>query len=277
VRVPRFEVGVSWFAVGIKKIVVRTTQKTVRTPPESVRRISYKEKEMSDEVTAVETEAAVPPVSAGTVKKPRATPADQDREIQNFITQEKERIIATKQDPLLLAELLRLGVDEAFLTTGEDLVLSAQDAFTLRQQAIGRRDAANNAVERAHTLVLTRYTDFREVVRLAFPDAPSRRALSTTGAVPRDKQKLVTQMRASLATAQTAPYAAELSRRSYNAAGCATATAEVDALDQALATRTAVLQQAVASTATRDAIYKQLRTWSSTFHRALKRAKARRG
>ena len=211
------------------------------------------------------------------MKVAKATKADQDQLIQNNITETRELIATTKKDETLCSELKNLAFDTKALDDGEALGEAAQGKFTLRQQAIGHIDTANSVLVSADGVVMKRATDFREVVRLCFKDDASRRALGATGKLPGDKQKLVTLLRASLATAQTPPYAAEMARRSYDAAGCALALAEVDALDSALHQRDAAVLAGTRVTSERNADYAALRAWRTDFNRAHKRARARLG
>ena len=211
------------------------------------------------------------------MEKSKATRADQDQLIQNFITETRELIATTKKDAPLLGELKNLAFDDAALDDGEKRGETAQGAFAIRQQVIGEIDAENAALVAADAVVLRRATDYREIVRLCFKEPAARRALGATDRLPGDKQKLVTLLRASLATAQTAPYAPEMSRRSYDAAGCAAALAEVDALDDAISRRNAAVRKGTLATSERNAAYAALRAWRTDFNRAHKRAAARLG
>ncbi len=215
------------------------------------------------------------PEDKTTTKKPKLSEADQDQLIQDFITETSQLIAIIKKEPGLLPELARLAFDEAELTNGEDLALTAQNSFTERQEAIGTLDAKNAALEKADKLVNKRGTDFRDVVRLGFSDAAALRALGVTGRLPEDRQKRITQLRASFATAAKPPYAAEMTRRSYDTAELALATADVNALDTALTNRDAAARASVAATAARNTDYKALRAWRTSFNRAIKRARTR--
>ena len=212
-----------------------------------------------------------------TTKKPKLTDAEQDRLIQGFITETAELIATIKKEPAILPHLVRLGYDEAELTNGEDLALTAQNSFTARHEANGVLTIKNTALEAADKVIAKRNTDYREVVRLAFQDADSRQILGATGVLPRDRQQLVTHMRTHFATAAKPPYAAELAHRGYDAAEFAAANAEVDALESALTDRDAAAQAAKDSTGTRNTDYKALRAWRTNFNRAIKRARARMG
>ena len=237
---------------------------------------------MNDPETTTDTSLTTSSVSPTTTStgstttgtKPK-TRAVQNQRIQNFITEASQAIATAKQDNQLLLTLTALGYDEAELTTGEDLALTAQNSFTLRQQALGNLDAAHASIEATAKIFHDRCTDFRDVVRLAFTDSASLQALGVSGKLPFDRQSLITKMRASFATAAQEPYATALTRRSYGIATLATATAELTALDTALSTRAMVVQQAVAATTLRDSDYKALKTWMTGFQRALIRAKKR--
>jgi hypothetical protein len=212
-----------------------------------------------------------------TTKKPRLTEAEQDRLIQGFITEASELIATIKKEPLILPHLARLGFNEAELTTGEDLALTAQNSFSGRHEAIGNLNLKNAALEAADKVVAKRNTDYREVVRLAFKDTNARQMLGATGVLPRDRQQLITHMRTSFTAAAKPPYATELTRRGYDAAELAAANGEVDALAATLTDRDAAVQAAKDSTVTRNTDYKALREWVSGLNRAIKRARARMG
>ena len=222
---------------------------------------------MPEEVTTTTT--TMPTKSA------KQKDADQDQVIQNFVTETSQIIATTKKEPEILPQLARLAFDEAELTHGEDLAITLLNSFASRQQAIADLDTKNAVLTSADAVVAKRAKDFRDVVTLSFADAASRRALGAIGRLPEDRQKRLTLLRTAFATAATAPYATEMTRRSYDAAELAAATADLDMLDSALTDRDASQRTAVAATATRNTDYKTLREWRIKFNRALKRARER--
>jgi hypothetical protein len=200
----------------------------------------------------------------------RATPADQDEALANFISQSRVTIETILATPEILALLTPRGYDSAKLSVGLGLQSAAQSAFTVRQTAIGDDTKANQAVASARTAARNAYYDFRETVRAAYRGLAERQALGVVGAIPADTEKLLTLARSGYAAAGQAPYSAVLSGLGYNSAGLSAATATLDILQSARATQEAARTAAIAATTARNDAAKALREWMQALHRITK-------
>ncbi|MGC1376743.1 MAG: hypothetical protein WA821_10980 [Anaerolineales bacterium] len=205
-------------------------------------------------------EPVSPPAPTPTPK--RAAPrAEQDQEIANMITETRQMIGVAQDDAELAALLATRGYDADTLAEGLSLQQAAQDAFTARQAAsAAQKQAIANATE-AEAAARQAYTDFRQTARALFAASAERAALGLTGDVPRDAQKFITLARASYAAAQSAPYAAALSKYGFSGQ----AVAALDAFSKAGEAQNAAAAAAVKATADRDATAKALKQWSKQF------------
>ena len=221
---------------------------------------------MSEETSSVnEPEKKAP-------AKKRST-SEQDQRIQNEITAAAAAIRVAHQSPEIAQKLRRIGYDEAELNIGLGLATAAQNGFTLRQSKIGNRESKLALMNEAEANAREHNQDFRTVVRIAFANNPNaQRALGVIGTIPRDRDRFITLAQASYSTAGQLPYSTELSRRSYDATGLAQAVATLTAFEEAYTHYTQAVAEAIAATETRNAAYKELRAWRTSFNRALKLA-----
>ena len=222
-----------------------------------------------DESTMSTTEATVGPEESAKGKKKRPTPAEQDVELANFISQSRvtiETILATTE----ILTLLPKRYTVAKLQEGLALQTTAQASYTARQTAIGAETAANLAVTEGRRAAYDRYVHFRETTRAEFRGQAERQALGVVGTIPVDTEKLLTQAKASYTAAGQAPYAAALEDLGYDAAGRSAALATVTTLQSARATQEMRRTAAIAATATRNADAKTLREWMQSLHRVSK-------
>lgn len=203
-------------------------------------------------------------------KKKRQTPAEQDRELSNFIAQSRVTIETILNTPEILALLSARGYDATKLSAGLALQSATQASFTLRQTAIGEETKANDAVSRARSAARSAYHDFRETVRAAFRGLAERQALGVVGTIPADTEKLLTQAKASYSAAGQAPYSTVLSGLGYGESGLATAKTTADTLQSARATQESARTSAIAATTKRNADALSLRGWMQDLHRISK-------
>ena len=235
--------------------------------------ITHSERPMSTtETTLIHDETVMDTQESATTKKKRPTPAEQDEELANFISQSRVAIETFLAHPELLSKLALRGYDAGKLNAGLALQSAAQAAFTARQTAMGNETRANQAVATARTAAYSAHYDFRETVRAAFRGQSERQALGVVGSIPADTERLLTQARASYAAAAQAPYHAVLSGLGYNDAGLSAAVATVTALQTARATQEAARSTAVAATAARNAAAKELKEWMQALNRIAKLA-----
>uniref|UniRef100_UPI003752E123 hypothetical protein n=1 Tax=Armatimonas sp. TaxID=1872638 RepID=UPI003752E123 len=154
----------------------------------------------SDKSAMSATERALSTEESAKTKKKRPTPAEQDVELANFISQSRVTIETILATPEILA-LLPRRYDTAKLNAGLGLQSTAQNSFTARQTAIGEETAANLAVTEGRRAAYDRYVHFRETTRAEFRGQAERQALGVVGTIPVDTEKLLTQAKASYTAA----------------------------------------------------------------------------
>lgn len=217
---------------------------------------------------------AVPAGSRGELvakgRAPRRSPQDQDQEIQNFISAASQQIKETQESAEQMAKLASLGFTATRLTEGSARADAAQGAFARRQQAIGELAQAAEQLRGAEGTLQSRYLHFREAIRIATPDKAIHTALGVTGRVPRDAEKLLTAVRASIKTAAEPAYAPLAQSVGYHTAGLAALTTVVDAFAASRRTVQDASTQAKEATAARNAAVKELRAFTQPFSRALR-------
>ena len=214
-------------------------------------------------------EATISTSESAKTKKKRPTPAEQDVELANFISQSRVTIETILSTPEILA-LLPKRYTVAKLNEGLALQSTAQNSFTARQTAIGAETAANTAVTEGRKAAYDRYVHFRETARAEFKGQAERQALGVVGTIPVDTEKLLTQAKASYTAAGQEPYATALEDLGYDADGRSAALATVTTLQTARATQEMRRTAAIAATATRNADAKTLREWMQSLHRVAK-------
>jgi hypothetical protein len=212
-------------------------------------------------------EATMSTSESAKTKKKRPTPAEQDVELANFISQSRVTIETILATPEILA-LLPKRYTVAKLNEGLALQSTAQNSFTARQTAIGDETAANTAVTEGRKAAYDRYVHFRETTRAEFRGQAERQALGVVGTIPVDTEKLLTQAKASYTAAGQAPYSTALEDLGYDAAGRSAALATVTTLQTARATQE--LRRTAAIAATRNTDAKTLREWMQALHRVTK-------
>ena len=207
----------------------------------------------------------VPPV-------PPAPPRnDQDRKIADRISDTREKLLIAKSDPEILAPLTSRGYtgkrldDEGFALQAE-----AQNAYNLRQTAMGVEDHANQTFAAAFAARRQSYVDFRTTGRRIFKKDPAAQAgLKLTGRISSDAQQFVTDARASYNAGLSTPaYLAELAREGYDQAALTRLLAELDALQDANTAQEAARAAATRATQQRDAADAALSDWMGRFRTA---------
>ncbi|WP_395088982.1 hypothetical protein [Armatimonas sp.] len=221
------------------------------------------------EATLGNDEAAMSSSESAKTKKKRPTPAEQDVELANFISQSRVTIETILATPEILS-LLPRRYDAEKLTAGLAIQSTAQGSYTARQTAIGDETAANLAVTEGRKVAYDRYVHFRETARAEFRGQAERQALGVVGTIPVDTEKLLTQAKASYTAAGQGSYATALEDLGYDAAGRSAALATVTTLQSARATQEMRRTAAIAATATRNADAKTLREWMQALHRVTK-------
>jgi hypothetical protein len=230
--------------------------------------MSTTESMMSSGESAISaTESAMSGTESVITKKKRRTPDEQDRELSNFIAQSKVTIETILNTPEIFALVAPRGFDAAKLADGLRIQAISQDTFTKRQEAIGAEASANLAVSEARKKAYVAYNDFRETARVAYRSETERRKLGVIGTIPSDTEKLLTQARASLATAGQAPHSAIFNTLGYDAAGISSAMATIEVLHTTRIEQEQRRTAAIAATATRNDAATRLKQWMQDLKR----------
>lgn len=207
---------------------------------------------------------------AAKVKAPRRSPEEQDQEIQNYINEARQSIKQALETPATLAKLVPLGFSVARLTDGATLAEAAVTAFAARQRALGEAEKGVAAAKLALGTAQSGFVRFRETVRIATLDKTIHTALGTTGRIPKDGEKFLTALQATLKTVQQAPYAALVASVGYDAPALAALAALGEAFATARRSSAEAQAHAKATTAARNEAVKTLRTFTTPFYRALR-------
>lgn len=172
-----------------------------------------------------------------------------------------------------LADLLALrGIDKAERDLGKQLHSVAQSAFDQRQSTMGREDASLAEVNRLLGVVKKDYTDFRSIARVKVLTPGGRVALGLKGALPTDRQGLVTLVRASYRVAAQPEFQGILARAGYSVSQLADLQRDVDALEEAIAISRDARGSAERATASRVAAIRSLRQWTSAVKTVARRS-----
>jgi hypothetical protein len=192
-------------------------------------------------------------------QKPVKRRADQDQKIADQITADGQYLETVKTDPEILATLAGRGYAPAKLDEGLTLQRAAQAAFTHRQTMLAAQGHATAGLSGSIATAREMYIDFRDIVRsITGFTANDRKALNASGAVPDDKQKMLTAARASYQAAQTEPYASTLATYGYPATVIDAALAALDAYSAADTDQNSAIGNATKATADRNAAVKAL-------------------
>jgi hypothetical protein len=224
---------------------------------------------MTDEKT--ETPAETKPERAA----PKRERLDQDQVMADRITATLEIIHIVQQDSELAGLLAPRGYDAAKLAQGLTKQQAAQSAFAARQQAMSaQKDGTNKVTELAATAQQA-YSDFRETARGIFKDPVALAAVGVTGKLARDREKFITQAKASYEGALANPgYLSELARFGFPEPAVRSAQATLDALVDAEAAQEAGKASATRATKARDEAVEEMDGWMSQF-RAIARVATR--
>jgi hypothetical protein len=206
----------------------------------------------------------------GKVKAPRRSPQDQDQEIQNFINEARQRIQQARETPETQARLATLGFSATRLADGATLAEAAVTAFAARQRALGEAEQGVAEARAAGTRLVAGFVHFRQAVRIATSDNAIQAGLGVTGRLPKDTEKFLTAVQASLQTAQHPSYAPLVASVGYDAPALAALAAVGEGFAAARRSSTEAQAHARATTADRNAAVKALRTFTSPFYRALR-------
>lgn len=190
--------------------------------------------------------------------KPVKRKTDQDQRIADKITADWQYLKAVKADAEISAILAARGYTPDKLAEGFDLQRATQSAFTYRQTTLATQSRATAGLS-GNAAVREIYIDFRDTVR-AITDftASDRAALKASGAIPNDRQKMITLARASYQAAQTEPFASILATYGYPLTAIATALAALDVCAAADIEQNLAVGNAAKATADRNAAVKTL-------------------
>lgn len=209
---------------------------------------------------------ATDPVTLPEVKpvpKPRSA---QDKKLANDLALAEQMIQAALNDEEAAPLLAEGGYTPAELQTGLTLQKAARQAFIARQEADGKRIAANTAFNTADRAAHTAYTRLRGFGRSAFmSDAAARTALGLSGGEPKDRQNFLTAATALVEQGKLEPYASKLAKKSVTPAKLADFAAKLEAWKVADKAQTDALAAVPTATAKRDEAANFLFDWLAEY------------
>ncbi len=236
-------------------------EKLNNTAPESSNTASESTNTTAESENTATESTNTAPESENTRKK-RLPLAEQDQRVANEISEASVLIEMLDRDPALAARIGKTGVSKKQLTEAKALQATAQADFTARQSKMGLADSEITAAKNLHATNEKDYADFRVILRQSGLTAAQRTALGLDGKIPQDRQKLLTQLRASYTEARKPIYRATLDAEGYTIAALDALLASASLLD----TRTASARQAIgdaqAATEARNRSTAALRRWS---------------
>ena len=222
----------------------------------------------ADEATLITGEPAKgapePTLASGEPAKAapeRATRASQDKAIADELDEAATLIEELAANPARRAKIGKKGLSDAQLATGRSLHAAAQASFNARQSGMGEAEDGFDAAQAEEKRVKKDYADFRIALRQVVKAPADRTLLGLDGAAPTDRQRLVTQARASYAEAKKPRWRAVLDEEGYDEKTLDALLTALTSLDvQTAAARTAA-DAAKLATTTRNADARALRAW----------------
>lgn len=200
-----------------------------------------------------------------------ATYALQSRDKAQRLTAALETLRAVMNDPAALERLEAHGYDTDALAEGMALYTAAQNAYNVRQQAIGRHKDLTAQWFDACEYTREDYRAFRDLARNLFPTAAAQTALGVRGRIPRDFEQFIAHTQASYAAALNTPiYLAGLNARGFSTAELQAQADAVAALVDTYAALRAADIAATQATARRNAALGALEAWLVEFRAVLR-------
>lgn len=192
---------------------------------------------------------------------PKLTRSVSNQSIANYINDAETFLLTVKNDPEINPVMASHGYDAAELTTGDNLLKAAADAFGVRLTGVAGKNDKQGVLNTAEATAREDYAAFREIARAAFPDQQDRVGLGLTGNVPQDLQKFITLAHTSYTNAGKAPWATKMTKRNYAAARLATLNAALDALTGTESDKAIAAGEAQETTTARDTAYNGLKEY----------------
>lgn len=199
---------------------------------------------------------------------PRPPRAPNDQRIVNTVTRQQGLLQRIAADAEALALLRKRRATADTHPQGLALAAAALDAYAGRDHHRGDDAAARASLQATDDAARRAFADLRTLLRALYP-APADRARLGIDArlVSNDRDVFLAASRATIATARTAPYAAELAANAYDAAALDTLTAALDALGAAHNARIDAAGQARTATTSRDDAYTAFQTFMTAYRR----------
>ena len=204
------------------------------------------------------------------VKKTAVPRADQDQLQANFVGEVAREVQVLQQSPESLAKMAKRNYDAAKLNAGLVLVAVFQAKRAARQEKLGGLRAAGGTVIESFSTAKGAVTEYRESVRLAYPDDKAmQQILGVNERVPQDQEKFLVYATTCATTAKKAPYATALEEVGFE---LSVYESTIAAFDTARTHLTVAEQEAKDATAARDTAFNTLKKWAQSFRRALRLA-----
>jgi hypothetical protein len=192
---------------------------------------------------------------------PKIHRAVANQAIQNYIGDSETFLLTVKNDPEIAPAMEGHGYDAAELTTGDNLLHAAADAFGVRLTGIAGKSDKQSDLVTAEKTAHDDYAQFRAIARANFPDQADRAGLGLTGSVPHDLQKFTTLSFTSYTNAGKDPWATKMTKRGYTALKLNTLKDGISALSGTDSDKARAAGDAQKSTESRDAAYEALKDY----------------
>lgn len=226
------------------------------------------------ETTTTNTSDTLPaaPVEPDSSAHRRRNYADQNQKITADIMFAGAFCAILEADPELPSLLQpRLKVSQE-LAEGKRLTQNLQQAYTQRQQCMGREDDALTEVKRLHAQVKTDFADFREVSRSRIATAGGRTTLGLDSLVAQERGKLVIQVRSTYTAAKDPACQGILSSCGYGPQTLEGLLSDVAELETALVRSQQAQGAAERATTERNQAHQDLTAWLLNTKRIVRRS-----
>jgi hypothetical protein len=190
--------------------------------------------------------------------------ADQDQIIMNFVGDMENNLDALDADAELATLMLKRRFTETKREEGRGALGELKASVQARQVALGAQGERATQSEGDEKLARLKYADFRKIVRTAFTDADTRKALGVSGLVPVDTEKFLALAELGYNAAQEAPYKAPLEALGFDAVEQTASVATLTTFKAARIAHRAAIATAQAATKSRDDAYKIARKWNTS-------------
>jgi hypothetical protein len=196
--------------------------------------------------------------------------AEQDQRVANEITAALQFLETIRDEQEIADTLAAKGYDSTKLNEGLVLQTAAQARFNARQEAIGKQRNASAKLAGSDAYARSLYDELRDVARAIFTDSANRSELAVSSRVSGDRQKFITNARATYEAVLKEPHLSTFATYGYSDADFQAGIASLDQLSIDDDAQNAAIGFAVKATAERDAAVKEMHVWMKQLERLAK-------